>query len=234
MGRTVKKRLDYFRIEIDFMKNESVVNLYHTFGSVGFYLYIALLSGIYRCGDYRKSDEIYVATLAREFKIFRKRIVNWIRLIVNGDLFNKLFYNDVDILTNFDILRRYFRVKLKHVDKECIRLFKHLLFKAEKQEHEANKVEKRCIFPLKKSRVEKSRVEKNINTTTTTTTARATIENEEPFSRNPPDPLRHDDKIPIRPKTGDSASAVRMLRKSTRQHSQYSLFPAIVLGSTLS
>ena len=170
MGRRAKKGLDYFLFDINMIKDEGVMNLCHTFGPAGFRVYITLLCEIYRCGYYKKTDAAYLASLARELQISRKRIVNMIGLMVNCNLFNKSFYDDANILTNFDIQRQYFTVKYKRITDETLNGYEYLLFENKKQTNEANKVEKKGVSSLKKSRVEKSRVEKNINTTTTTTT----------------------------------------------------------------
>ncbi len=112
MGRTQKIGLSYFPFDVDFYMNNESKLIVKKQGYIAFYIYIRLISDIYRLsGYYLKFSDMDVEIFCSDLDISDSEFMEYIDFFVKLGLFDKELWKNKMVLTSRDIQSIYQRCK---------------------------------------------------------------------------------------------------------------------------
>ena len=125
MARPIKKGLDYFPLNTDFMNNRTIRRLKRKGGFKAIVLYMDLLCDIYANSYFIEITDNYIFDLSDQLGLEEKDIRSMIEIMIELGLFHERSFDKSHILTSETIQEQYAFSKSKRPDnKAVIELYK--------------------------------------------------------------------------------------------------------------
>ncbi len=120
MARPIKKGLDYFPLNTDFMNNRTIRRLKRKGGFKAIVLYMDLLCDIYANSYFIEITDNYIFDLSDQLGLEEKDIRSMIEIMIELGLFHEESFNKSHILTSETIQEQYAFSKSKRSDNKAI------------------------------------------------------------------------------------------------------------------
>lgn len=111
MARPMKKGLDYFPFNVDFLSDKKIKRLRAKHGTDGIMVYIYILCEIYRNGYYIDYDEDLILDVSDELNISKNSTMQIMNYLLSRSLFDETLAKSVKVLTAASVQRRYQEAK---------------------------------------------------------------------------------------------------------------------------
>lgn len=120
MARPIKKGLDYFPLNTDFMNNRTIRRLKRKGGFKAIVLYMDLLCDIYANSYFIEITDNYIFDLSDQLGLEEKDIRSMIEIMIELGLFHERSFDKSHILTSETIQEQYAFSKSKRPDNKAV------------------------------------------------------------------------------------------------------------------